>query len=184
MRGWGSTVLIVLVGAALMTLILNVMFPDLRVVRSVVEALPGYSKPEPVEEPKPEVKPEAVKTPVARRRTPPKAAVTEPSNVEEPKAETISIALLPTPQNPDEAIVERDGVPIYSSNSSQSPVVGVLQKGAKVERNLEVIDRAGRWSLVRDEKQRTVGFVKSETLLIQARKETGTKSSPVTLQSP
>jgi len=68
------------------------------------------------------------------------------------------------PPDPSQANVKTDSAVAYSSNSSRSPVVYVLKKGDAVETTLELVDSAGRWSLIRTGDSNRPAFVRSENL--------------------
>ena len=57
------------------------------------------------------------------------------------------------------AIVKGDYTPIYSVNSRQSSVVGLLKKGDKVATELEVLDEKGKWTIVKKGDLTRPGFV-------------------------
>jgi len=67
-------------------------------------------------------------------------------------------------EDPSQASVKTDSTAAYSSNSSRSPVVYVLKKGDTVETRLELVDSAGRWTLVRMRDSNRSVFVRSENL--------------------
>jgi hypothetical protein len=57
------------------------------------------------------------------------------------------------------AIVKDNYTPVYSVNSRQSSVVGLLKKGDKVATELEVLDEKGRWTIVKRGDLTRPGFV-------------------------
>jgi hypothetical protein len=66
--------------------------------------------------------------------------------------------------DPSHASVKSDSVVAYSSNSPSSPVVYVLKKGERVETTLELVDAAGRWTMIRTGDSNRPAFVRSEDL--------------------
>jgi hypothetical protein len=82
---------------------------------------------------------------------------TDPASEESPNVRR-------SPQDRSLASVKTDGAAVYSSNTSRSSVLQVLRKGDKVESNLEVLDREGRWSLIRTDGLKQSGFVRTEDL--------------------
>ena len=66
--------------------------------------------------------------------------------------------------DPSHASIKSDSVVAYSSNSSRSPVVYVLKKGERVETTLELVDAAGRWTMIRTGDSNRPAFVRSEDL--------------------
>jgi hypothetical protein len=69
------------------------------------------------------------------------------------------------------ARIKKDSTVAYSSTSSRSAVVGVLDKDAMVEINFELINSEGRWSMVRTEGLNQPVFVRSEDLDRSAKRE-------------
>jgi hypothetical protein len=55
--------------------------------------------------------------------------------------------------------VNSDSAPVYSANSKRSKVLRVLRRGEKVRPDMEVLDSAGRWRIVRGQSKDKPGFV-------------------------
>ena len=67
-------------------------------------------------------------------------------------------------ENVSWATVSSDSAEIYSMNFPRGTMLHSLNKGEKVQTDLEVVDAEGRWTLVKGPGQRAVGFVRSENL--------------------
>jgi hypothetical protein len=76
--------------------------------------------------------------------------------------------------DPSHASVKSDSAVAYSSNSSSSPVVYLLKKGERVETTLELVDAAGRWTMIRTGDSNRRAFVRSEDLEHAASLTSGT----------
>ena len=113
---------------------------------------PEKQEPSELPAPKKSVKP-------GRGPLPPRPAA-ELTHADAPPPEEVPIV----PPDPSHASVTTDSAVAYSGNTSRSPVVYVLKKGETVETTLELVDSAGRWSLIRTAGSNRFAFVRSENL--------------------
>ena len=67
-------------------------------------------------------------------------------------------------ENGSWATVSSDSAEIYSMNFPRGTMLHSLNKGEKVQTDLEVVDAEGGWTLVKGPGPRAVGFVRSENL--------------------
>ena len=67
-------------------------------------------------------------------------------------------------ENVSWATVSSDSAEIYSVNFPRGTMLHSLNKGEKVQTDLEVVDAEGGWTLVKGPGQRAIGFVRSENL--------------------
>ena len=86
-----------------------------------------------------------------------------PSSAANSKEGSVGAAAMEEEEHQDQdvahAIVKGDYTPIYSVNSRQSSVVGLLKKGDKVATELEVLDEKGKWTIVKKGDLTRPGFV-------------------------
>jgi hypothetical protein len=109
---------------------------------------------EPSESKAPKKATKAVRNPL---KPPPTAELTQ---ADPPQPEEAQVVFA----DPSNASVKTDSAVAYSFNSQGSPVVYVLKKGDTVETSLELVDSAGRWSLIRMRDSNRSAFVRSENL--------------------
>ena len=109
---------------------------------------------EPPESTAPKKITKAVRNPL---KPPPTVQLTQPDAPQPEEAQVV-------PPDPSNASVKTDSAVAYSFNSQRSPVVYVLKKGDTVETTLELVDSAGRWSLIRMRDSNRSAFVRSENL--------------------
>ena len=87
----------------------------------------------------------------------------QPSSAANSKEGSVGAAAMEEEEHQDQdvahAIVKGDYTPIYSVNSRQSSVVGLLKKGDKVATELEVLDEKGKWTIVKKGDLTRPGFV-------------------------
>jgi hypothetical protein len=96
----------------------------------------------------------------------PHAEVTQPAATAPPASSEE-----PPKADPSHARVKKDSTVAYSSTSSHSTVVAVLDKDATVEVTFELVNSEGRWTMVRTEGLNQPVFVRSENLERHAKKE-------------
>ena len=124
---------------------------------------------EPPEPPKPS-ETKKVKAPAANRRRTEASSYAPSLNLEvntqnESKSQNDRIRPASLIQRiPKATTVASDSVAVYSSNSLNSRILRVLNKGDQVETSLAVLDSEGNWSLIRVPDQRISGYVLSENL--------------------
>jgi len=103
---------------------------------------------------------------VIRSRSARPEKVLEPSPVSLPDLQLkTSEAVIPgTRRRLARATVTADTLPIYVTNSPNSRVLRVLNKGDQVQTDLAVIDSVGHWSLITLPGQRISGYVRTEDI--------------------
>ena len=107
-------------------------------------------------------------TPQATRgRKKAKAGPSRASSVAESKSNVRDVEPAPSlegGQEPSQASVKSDSAAVYTVNTSESEILRLLRKGDSVKTDLEVIDREGRWSLIKGAKEKRSGYVRSDNL--------------------
>ena len=105
----------------------------------------------------------------AARRTSAASVSTEsinpaPFGAEQPIATSVENPI-PVPRpGYAQVIVTSETAALYATNSSKSPVVRILQKGERVETDLNVTDSEGTWSLIRVPEQRVSGYIRNQNI--------------------
>src|SRR5262249_29588332 len=126
------------------------------VVKEVTLPAPAKRKAKPVAPAAPSVE---VTPPAVAPAAVPETVAVPPAN-EEP----------PTKPDPSRARVKNNSTTAYTSTSSPSSVVSVLEKDANVEVTFELVNSEGRWSMIRIEGLNQPVFVRSENLERPAKK--------------
>jgi hypothetical protein len=123
------------------------------IVKEVTIPAPGKmrAKPTPVV---PSTAPSAEVTPPAAAIAPAPEPATVPAAKEEPR----------TKPAPSSARIKNDSTIAYSSTSSRSAVVSVLEKDTKVDVTFELANSEGQWSMIRTEGLNQPVFVRSENV--------------------
>jgi len=125
------------------------------------------------------VKEVTIPAPAKRKAKPvasaaPTVEVTPPKAEAAPVAETVAVPPATeepiTKPDPSRARVRNASTMAYTSTSSRSFVVSVLEKDANVDVTFELVNSEGRWSMIRIEGLDQPVFVRSENLERPAKK--------------
>ena len=154
-------VLVLVIGTAgMFFFVLRTPPQFIRQAWSEFETLSGMHSEGGREEEEPEAKPMAKPRRAAARVSQRESAVSPERGV--PSA-TPAIGA-PARVYPRVLIVATDGTALYSLNSTDGKVVGVLSKGDVVEPQLEIKDASQTWAYVSVSGQRMSGFLRKDSL--------------------
>jgi hypothetical protein len=136
----------------------------------------------PVEELEPE--PVSVRTPARRSLQTTRTATASPAVTETtPAAEPLSVPRIEYPggvqgKTPMDMVSVNTDALVYSSNSTNAPILKVLNKGQVVEVDMEFISPGGKWALVTIPNEQISGFVRTDGLVLRPRASSNSAASP------